>query len=839
MASLGVDIVVDPVFWGLFGCLFLLVASCIAYCGLPSWLKKDKKSLGSGANSYWNRYIDMNPPKHAAVHHKMKYKFRYGGSAGEPGTPEKPGRDKITGYPVTGHLVGRQTWIPVGPDEEPPAVETDFTFDPSVNPNSADKLLRAQQLSRYRSKDGQYIPVSSPKRGEQPINKDTVEEALHDAISFYTKLQCEDGHWAGDYGGPFFLLPGLVLACHICGYDLGEARRDAIITYMKNHQQENGGWGLHMEGPSTMFGSALHYCALRALGLSRDDPVIERARQWIHENGSALAIPSWGKFWLSTFGVYDWKGCNSIPPELWLLPEWFPFHPWRMWCHARMVYLPMSFIYGGRYTAEIGSLQRELREELYTEPYEEIDWDKARNNVCLKDLYSPHTKLMDFLNEILKYYEKMPLQFLRNRALKFCSAYMQQEDLQTNWVDIGPVNKVMNMLSIYYQYGNDDTRFKKHAARLYDYLWVAEDGMKMQGYNGSQLWDLGFAVQAITAGGPLSCGAGSGDTASSLDSPSFRDQVSNAMRRSASYLDYTQIKKNEEDHQKWFRIMSKGGWPFSTNDHGWPIADCTAEGLKGTLLLEKYGLAGEHRIPQERLEQSVDLMLHFQNDDGGWATYEQNRGWDWFEWLNPAEVFGDIMIDYTYVELTSACVTALNMFRTRSPHYRRREVDEAIQQGIDFVKAQQREDGGFYGSWGVCFTYACWFGVESLIVDGSEKNRENLRKVCEFLLSKQNPDGGWGESYISCVRKEYTSKSSTAFQTSWALLALIDAQCEDKDAVSKGVQFLLSSQTQTGDWPQESVAGVFNRTCGITYTAYRNIFPIWALNAYRFHYHFV
>ena len=31
---------------------------------------------------------------------------------------------------------------------------------------------------------------------------------------------------------------------------------------------------------------------------------------------------------------------------------------------------------------------------------------------------------------------------------------------------------------------------------LFDYLWVAEDGMKMQGYNGSQLWDTAFAVQA-------------------------------------------------------------------------------------------------------------------------------------------------------------------------------------------------------------------------------------------------------------------------------------------------------------------------------------------------------
>lgn len=35
----------------------------------------------------------------------------------------------------------------------------------------------------------------------------------------------------------------------------------------------------------------------------------------------------------------------------------------------------------------------------------------------------------------------------------------------------------------------------RHLPRVYDYLWLAEDGMKMQGYNGSQLWDTSFAVQ--------------------------------------------------------------------------------------------------------------------------------------------------------------------------------------------------------------------------------------------------------------------------------------------------------------------------------------------------------
>ena len=31
---------------------------------------------------------------------------------------------------------------------------------------------------------------------------------------------------------------------------------------------------------------------------------------------------------------------------------------------------------------------------------------------------------------------------------------------------------------------------------------------------------------------------------------------------------------------RWYRHISKGAWPFSTRDHGWPISDCTSEGMR-------------------------------------------------------------------------------------------------------------------------------------------------------------------------------------------------------------------------------------------------------------------
>lgn len=191
-----------------------------------------------------------------------------------------------------------------------------------------------------------------------------------------------------------------------------------------------------------------------------------------------------------------------------------------------------------------------------------------------------------------------------------------------------------------------------------------------------------------------------------------------------------------------------------------------------------------------------------------------------------------------YTELTSACVTGLVAFRRHFPAHQPAEVAAMIDAGVEFVRRQQRDDGSWYGSWAVCFTYGCWFGVEALVAGGdpSGKDAAALERCCAFLLSKQRDDGGWGESYVSCTVKEYTQIDSTAVNTAWALMALIRAGCRDAAAIRRGVDFLIATQTEDGDWRQEWISGIFNRSCGITYTAYRNVFPLWALALYVNHY---
>lgn len=689
---------------------------------------------------------------------------------------------------LSGEKAGRQIWYQAVERNETPIDVKDIYFNPGKNPNSADQLLRKTISDKWKGE--------VPDRNNKP---NTAKESVSKAISFYQMIQCEDGHWAGDYGGPMFLMPGLICVLYLTKTPFPAGRREAMTAYIRNHQQDDGGWGTHIECASTMFGTVLNYVALRLLGDAADEPHMLLAKEFIHHHGGALYAPSWAKFWLAAIGVYEWEGVNSVPVEMWFLPRWFIFHPGKLWCHCRMVYLPMGYVYCSRFKPDVSKdpVLQALRKELYPQNYDTIRWDDFRQTCAPIDEYSPLNPVMKVAQDALAIYERYYQNFnacknLRKAGLDYCLDYIHAEDIQTNYIDIGPVNKALNMLAVWVGGGcdNNNPDFKKHMARVDDYLWVAEDGMKMQGYNGSQCWDTAFAIQAIAESG-------------------LAQHYPDCLRKAYSYFDRTQIKNDEENREYYFRHISKGGWPFSTAAHGWPISDCTAEGLKAVITLhrlhDKYSLLpGDKLISKERLKEAVDVILSYQNFDGGWATYENNRGYGWYELLNPSEVFGDIMIDYSYVECTSACVTALKHFQHDIPDYRADEIKKSMRRARNFLKSIQRSDGSWYGSWGNCFNYGTWFGVEGLIAAGEPIDSFSIRRAINFFLSKQNPNGGWGESYLACVNKAYPADgagtlgdgNSGVVQTAWALLGLLAGDCTNHEAMQKAKNFLMSKQVR-------------------------------------------
>lgn len=689
----------------------------------------------------------------------------------------------------------------------------DFKFNKLDNPNSADQVYRHQAIQQ------KFSPFTGSIPQAKNADDQNVLDALIHGIHYFSHLQSDDGHWPGDYGGPLFLLPGLLIASYISETPFPKAHREMMKLYLFNHQNPDAGWGMHIEGESTMFGTVMQYISLRILGVDKEHPALIKARAWIKENGGACGIPSWGKFYLSILNLYDWQGFNSLFPEMWLFPKWLPFHPSRYWCHSRMVYLPMAYCYAHRIKMPENALILSLREEIYNQDFSTIDWPKQRNALCEKDRYTTPSGVLKWMNFFTNHYETFACSWLRKKATDYILRYLNAEDEQTNYINIGPVNQAINSISIWHAYGKDSEQFKQHVTRWFDYLWVAEDGMKMSGYNGSQLWDTAFATRAMLESevGKL-----------------FPETIA----KSYAFIDHAQIKSEHPSHAEFFRHPMIGSWPFSTPDNGWPVSDCTAEGLSATLAIHRSGLV-EPEITQDRVKKAVDVILSYQNADGGWATYELTRSGKWLEKLNPSEVFADIMIDYSWTECTAACVISLIEIQELEPNYKANEIRQAITSGIDFILKQQKPDGSWYGGWAVCFTYATWFAVEAISKAKDQGYADEtilaarLNKACQFLVSKQKADGGWGETFESCSKLVYSeAKTSQSVNTAWALLTLMTADFENYQIINSGIKVLLARQTELGDWPQENISGVFNYNCMITYANYRNIFPIWALNRY-------
>jgi squalene/oxidosqualene cyclase-like protein len=561
-----------------------------------------------------------------------------------------------------------------------------------------------------------------------------------------------------------------------------------------------------------MFTTTLTYVTLRLLGVSPEDPVACRMRAWIRENGTPLGAASWGKFVLALLNLYDYEGLHPILPELWLLPPATPIHPSRLWCHCRQVYLPMAYLYGRRARLPAEGLVLRLREELYDIPYDEIPFREHRDTVARGDSYVSPSVLLRAANQALALYEDRHVPSLRHRALEEILDHLDHEDRVTHFIRIGPVNAVLNTLVHYFRNAERESEaLHRSFATLDGYLFEGHDGVKMNGYNSTALWDTAFAVQAVLAT-PLA------------------GRHRPALLRAHDYIRDNQVLEDVPDHERYYRHASRGGWPFSDRLHGWPITDCTSEGLKCALALEH---TVDRPVPEGLLQDAVRLILSFQNEDGGWATYERKRGGAWLELLNPSQVFGDIMVDYSYVECTSACIQALGEARRRFPGRFDATISEAVRGGERFLRRQQRPDGSFEGSWGVCFTYGTWFGVWGLRAAGAAPSDAAVRRACDFLRAHQRPDGGWGEHYSSCTERHYVQhKEGQAVNTAWGLLALVRAGQAESEAARLGARFLVDRQEACGDWPRESLCGVFNKTALINYENYRRYFPLWALSLY-------
>ncbi len=657
--------------------------------------------------------------------------------------------------------------------------------------------------AEFSSSPRPHVPASS-----YPVSSFDSTKALQRGVESLLSLQQTDGSWEGEVVWCPMLAAQYVLMCHITQTPISAQRGEAVLRQFAATRLASGLWGLHEKSEPYLFVTTLVYVAARLLGVEKDHPLLAPALQFIREQGGVVQIPSWGKFWLAMLNVYDWRGVNAVLPEAWLLPNWVPVHPGNFYCHTRLIYMPMGFIYSRKFQAALTPLITQLRSELYVSNYQDVDFSAARLALRAEEVYSPPTAVLRLIYKFSNLYERWHHKDLRESAIVQTLDRIRFEFRTTDYTCISPVSGLLNIIALWL-YDPNDADLRKALERFEGWLWQDEEqGLRIAGAR-SSTWDTAFAIQALQAA-------------------SSHVKRTASISKAQQFLASQQVRETFPNFEQFHRIDSKGGFCFAGVWHGWPVSDCTAEALLA--LLD----APSETIVSCDLQDAVQFILRCQNSDGGFGSYERRKIASTLEWMNPAEMFANSMTEHSYIECTASCLAALAEFRSHHPEVMNDEIDGAIAKAGSWLLRQQRPDGSWPGFWGVNFIYGTMFGIHGLLAAGHTANDSAIRKACDWLASKQKPDGGWGEHFLGCLSGEYVEHAeSQVIQTAWAMMALLNAGAKDWEAIERGASFLVNMQLETGDWSKQDRAGVFFHTALLDYTLYRSYFPVWALGLYE------
>ena len=72
--------------------------------------------------------------------------------------------------------------------------------------------------------------------------------------------------------------------------------------------------------------------------------------------------------------------------------------------------------------------------------------------------------------------------------------------------------------------------------------------------------------------------------------------------------------------------------------------------------------------------------------------------------------------------------------------------------------------------------------------------------------------------------------------TAWAIIGLMTAEYPDIEKIKKGIKLIMDRQQDNGEWEQEAIEGVFNKSCMISYPNYKFTFTMKALGMFATRY---
>jgi len=261
--------------------------------------------------------------------------------------------------------------------------------------------------------------------------------------------------------------------------------------------------------------------------------------------------------------------------------------------------------------------------------------------------------------------------------------------------------------------------------------------------------------------------------------------------------------------------LAPGGWAFEFDNDLYPDVDDTAVVV---LALRELG------IEDAAVRRGLDWMVGMQSRSGGWGAFDVDNEALWLYKL-PICDFGKVTDEPT-ADVTAHALEALG---------HEEGYGAALERGLDWLLAEQEQDGSWFGRWGVNHLYGTGAALPALEACGVPPDAPAVRRAVAWLDAVQQPDGAFGEDIRSYSDPAWRGRgAATPSQTAWALMAYVSGGGAEALAARHAAEYLLRVQGPDGDWDEQHYTGTgFPLDFMIRYHLYRLHFPLLALGRLR------
>jgi squalene-hopene/tetraprenyl-beta-curcumene cyclase len=633
---------------------------------------------------------------------------------------------------------------------------------------------------------------SEKLRVEPSPDQVSAEAAIARSQDYLLSIQKPEGYWVGELMVDTTILSDMV-AFHRWDGSVDKEWERKAVNQLFAEQLPDGGWNIYHGGPSEVNATVKAYLALKLAGVPVTHPRMLKAREMAKNLGGVPRCNTFSKLYLALLDLFPWDYVPTIPSEVVLIGKWFHvnFHEMSNWSRSMLV--PLAIINHFKPTRNVGV---DLK-ELYPEGYHERDLALPAD----PDTFTWRNFFL-WLDQFHKFIEKNHLRPFRKLALKKAEQWMLERfEGSEGLAAIFPamLNSVIALKALGYQ--PDHPVLQRELRELKRLQHETKDTVRIEPCF-SPVWDSAIVAICLHESGV----------------PSAHP----ALKKACSWIMDREIRFRGDWKYKNPADVEPSGWVFEYNNQWNPDVDDTAMVL---LALRKVPTDDVKRR-DECFARGMKWMMTFQCRDGGWAAFDKDCTKSILEKVPFAD--HNAMLDPECADITARILELLGYEGCDLKH-------PQVAKAMEYIRAEQEDDGSWYGRWGVNYIYGTWQVLRGLRAMGVNMNQPWILKARDWMESVQHGDGGWGERCNTYDDPVFKGRGpSTASQTAWAVMGLLAFEDTARPGVQRGIEYLVRTQNADGSWTELETTGTgFPKVYYLKYDMYRNAWPLLALATYR------